>query len=151
VNGNGTYDTTLGFVADVPGTWQWIVTYSGDSNNFLVGPLDERVNVAEVGVPSLITTPGPGTTVPLNGSNGVTLTDTALLAGGINPGGDIIFTLFYIVNGVSTQVDSETVPVNGNGEYTTPTGFPLATDGTTVTGTYQWNVSYTGDGINLPI
>src|SRR5262249_25985407 len=37
--------------------------------------------------------------------------------------------------------------VNGNGTYTTPTGFTLPA-GATVTGTYQWNASYSGDANN---
>ena len=38
--------------------------------------------------------------------------------------------------------------VAGDGTYTTPTGYMLPTTGT-VTGTYQWNASYTsGDGNN---
>jgi uncharacterized repeat protein (TIGR01451 family) len=147
VSGNGTYGTTVGFVANAPGTWQWIATYSGDPNNFLVGPVDEPFAVAEPGVPTLTTTPGPGTTVPLNGSNPVTLTDTALLEGGIAPTGMIIFDLLR--GGI--LVHSEQVTVNGDGTYTTPTGFTLPADGSTVTGTYQWNVSYTGDASNLSI
>src|SRR4029077_21138535 len=30
VNGNGTYHTTVGFVANTTGTWHWVATYSGD-------------------------------------------------------------------------------------------------------------------------
>ena len=41
-------------------------------------------------------------------------------------------------------------PVNGNGTYTTPTGYTLPTTGT-VTGTYQWDASYSGDGNNKPV
>ncbi len=71
-----------------------------------------------------------------------TLTDTAILAGGYHPTGTITFTLFY--NGGTTPVDTETVTVSGNGTYTTPTGYTLPTTGT-VTGTYQWNATYSGD------
>ena len=41
------------------------------------------------------------------------------------------------------------MPVNGNGTYTTPTGYTLPTTGT-VTGTYQWDATYTGDTNNNP-
>ncbi len=37
--------------------------------------------------------------------------------------------------------------VSGNGTYTTPTGYTLPTTGT-VTGTYQWNATYSGDTNN---
>ena len=47
-------------------------------------------------------------------------------------------------------MDTESVAVHGNGTYTTPTGFTLPTTGT-VTGTYQWDASYSGDGSNNPV
>lgn len=33
VNGNGTYNTSSGFVSNATGTWCWTATYSGDANN----------------------------------------------------------------------------------------------------------------------
>jgi hypothetical protein len=92
--------------------------------------------------PTLNAAPTPAT-VPL-GTNSVTLTDTASLAGGVSPTGTITFTL--IAPGGAT-VDTETVAVNGDGTYTTPTGFTLPSSGT-VTGTYQWNATYSGDSNN---
>ena len=47
-------------------------------------------------------------------------------------------------------MDTETVTVNGNGTYTTPTGFTLPATGS-VAGTYQWNASYNGDANNSPV
>jgi hypothetical protein len=44
-------------------------------------------------------------------------------------------------------VDTETVTVNGDGTYTTPTGFTLPSSGA-VSGTYQWNATYSGDSNN---
>ena len=67
------------------------------------------------------------------------LKDSAVLSGGYFPTGTITFTL--VAPGGAT-VDTETVTVNGNGTYTTPTGYTLPTTGT-VTGTYQWNATYT--------
>ena len=43
-------------------------------------------------------------------------------------------------------MDTETVSVSGNGTYTTPVG-TLPTRGT-VTGTYKWDSSYSGDTNN---
>ena len=40
--------------------------------------------------------------------------------------------------------------VSGNGTYTTPTGFTLPTT-STATGTYQWDVAYSGDANNTAI
>jgi hypothetical protein len=49
-------------------------------------------------------------------------------------------------------VDTETVTVNGNGTYTTPTGFTLPSS--SMAGTYQWVDTYSGDtnnnGITAP-
>jgi hypothetical protein len=93
--------------------------------------------------------------IGLNGSDGTlssngapTLTDTASLAGGSGPTGTITFTLYY--DGGTTPVDTETVSVNGNGTYSTPTGYTLPTTGT-VTGTYQWDAAYSGDPNNNPV
>ncbi len=146
VNGNGVYHTSVGFASNATGVWHWVATYEGDSNNGSEssGPLDEPVAVPAAGT-TLTTAPTP-TRVTL-GVNAVTLTDTATLAGGFNPTGTITFTLFH--NGGTTPVDTETVTVNGNGTYTTPSGFPLPATGT-VTGSYQWDASYSGDANNTP-
>src|SRR5262249_33754891 len=119
-------------------------TYSGDGNN---DPANDQGGVAEQTVvspasPTLTTTPSPST-VTL-GTSPVTLTDSATLADGYNPTRVITFTL--VAPGGAT-VDTETVAVNGDGTYTTPTGFTLPSTGT-ATGTYQWDVNYSGDTNN---
>ncbi len=148
-SGNGTYTTPTGFTlpptGTVTGTYQWDTTYSGDTNNNTAsdtGSVAEQVTV-NIASPTLGTIPNPKR-VTL-GANAVTLTDTAVLAGGFNPTGTITFTLFH--NGGTTPVDTEMVTVSGNGIYTTPSGFPLPTTGT-ATGTYQWDATYNGDTNN---
>ena len=148
VSGNGTYTTPSGFTlpttGTVTGTYQWAATYSGDANNNAAndqGGAAEQVTVSPAS-PTLTTTPNP-TTVTLGATAPPILTDTADLAGGYFPTGDITFTLFQ----GSTLVHTETVAVSGNGTYTTPTGFTLPTTGT-VAGTYQWVAVYSGDGNN---
>ncbi len=152
VTGNGTYITPTGFTlptsGTVTGTYQWNATYNGDPNNSTTsdtGSVAEQVTV-NIASPTLSTTPNP-TTVTLGATASPILSDTATLEGGFNPTGTITFTLFY--NGGTTPVDTETVTVTGNGTYTTPTGFMLPTSGT-VTGTYQWDASYSGDANNNP-
>ena len=51
VNGDGTYDTTVGFASNATGVWHWVATYGGDSNNGTVssGPRDEQVAVPAAG------------------------------------------------------------------------------------------------------
>src|SRR5206468_2613228 len=60
-----------------------------------------------------------------------------------HPTGTITFTLYL----GSTLVDTETVPVSGNGQYTTPTGYTLPITATVI-GTYQWDAVYSGDTNN---
>jgi hypothetical protein len=149
VSGNGTYTTPTGYTlpttGTVTGTYQWDASYSGDTNNLPasdVGATDEQVPVSPV-TPAIATTPSP--TSATLGTTTVTLLDSAVLSGGYFPTGTITFSL--VAPGGGT-VDTETVTVDGNGTYTTPTGYTLPTTGT-VTGTYQWNASYTsGNGNN---
>src|SRR5262249_30311585 len=145
VNGNGIYTTPTGFTLPTTGTvvgiYQWNATYSGDANNNTASDFNsthEQVTISAAN-PTLTTIPNP-TTVVLD-PNAVILPDTATLESGFNPTGTTPFTLIPAGGGT---MDTETVPVNGNGAYTTPTGFILPTTGT-VTGTYQWNASCSGD------
>ena len=73
------------------------------------------------------------------------MTDSATLSGGFEETGTITFDL-YAPGGV-VPIHTEIVTVSGNGTYTTPTGYTLPTTGT-VTGTYQWVATYSGDGNN---
>ncbi len=121
------------------GTYQWDASFSGDTNNT---PASENNAAAEQVVvspasPTITTTPSV-TSLTL-GVSSVTLKDTAVLSRGYYETGTITFTLYL----GSTKVDTETVPVSGNGNYTTPAGYTLPATGT-VTGTYQWDASYSG-------
>ncbi len=152
VSSNGSYTTPIGYTlptaGTVTGTYQWDASYSGDSNNNAVSDNnadDEQVDVSPAS-PGITTT--PSTTSVTLGSSSVTLKDTADLTVGYYPTGTITFTLYY--NGGGSPVDIETVSVSGNGNYTTPTGYTLPITGT-VTGTYQWAASYSGDTNNIAI
>ena len=149
VSGNGTYTTPTGYTLPttgaVTGTYQWDASFSGDTNNVSASESNATAEqtIANPAVPAITTTSSVaaltlGITPP-------TLKDTATLSGGYYPTGTITFTL-YLGN---SPVDTETVPVIGNGTYTTPTGYTLPTTGT-VTGTYQWDASYSGDANNDP-
>ena len=139
VSGNGTYTTSSGYVPHL-GTYRWVASYSGDSNN---NPVSEGKGGVTVTTATISTLPQ---TVTLGTGPGI-LTDSASLTGGASPTGSITFTLFY--NGGTAPIDTETVSVSGNGTYVTPNGFRIPTSGT-VTGTYQWDASYSGDSNNNP-
>ncbi|MGH9125423.1 MAG: hypothetical protein ACRDZ8_11965 [Acidimicrobiales bacterium] len=90
----------------------------------------------------LTSTPSPTTVTLADGTE--VLDDSAMLANlGADPAGHITFTLDH----GTTQVDSETVSANGDGTYSTATGYTLPTDAT-VTGSYQWDASYAGNSNN---
>jgi hypothetical protein len=79
--------------------------------------------------------------------NGGTITDVATIAGGASPTGTITFTLFGPDNGncSGAPIFTSTVPVNGNGNYTSG-GFT-----TTESGRYRWIATYSGDSSNNPV
>src|SRR5262249_15307358 len=83
-------------------------------------------------------TKAPGGTVGVGSAD---LTGPVTLNHGSNPPGSITFTLSG--PGSATVLDTETVAVNGNGAYRTPVGYLP-----TVTGSYQWSASYSGDASN---
>jgi hypothetical protein len=95
-------------------------------------------------LPTLTTAPSNAVTL---GTTSPKLTDSAMLSQGNSPTGTITFTLYSPGNNV---VDTETVTVNGNGTYSTPTGYTLPTTGG-VTGTYQWDATYSGDANNFNV
>ncbi len=104
--------------------------YGGDQTN------TSCANSVLNGINSSGENPGNCTVV----CSGTKLVDSATLAGGYHETGTLTFTLESPSNSV---VDTETVTVNGNGTYSTPNGYlPSAT------GTYHWQVVYSGDGNN---
>jgi probable HAF family extracellular repeat protein len=111
--------------------------YQGKQQAYLL-----TLNAAKAS-PTLVTTASPAT-VTLDGSGSSALTDSAVLSGGSGPTGTITFTL----TGPSGHtVDTESVTVDGDGTYTSPTGYKLPTSGT-VAGTYVWSAVYSGDSNN---
>ena len=147
VNGNGTYTTAAGnnpggYLPTVTGTYLWTATYSGDANN--QGASDNGQNENELVSPAspAISTVAGGTIVIGSGSK---LTDSALLSGAFNPTGTVTFTLF---NPSNVAVYTDVVTVNGNGTYTTAAGNNPGGYLPTVTGTYLWTATYSGDANN---
>ncbi len=134
---------------NTPGTYCWRAEFTPDSNDhhYLAGSHTNSTTECFTIVknsPAIMTTPSPKS-VTL-GTSSVTLNDSAVLSGGHSPTGTITFTLVYN----NATVDTETVSVSGNDTYTTPTGYTLPTSGA-VTGTYQWNATYSGDSNNFSV
>jgi hypothetical protein len=151
VHGNKTYystdagtttgSATLPTTGTVAGTYTWSVSYNGDSNNKAAvdqGGTAEQTVVSPAS-PTISTVPNV-TNVPLG--TVVTLQDTATLTGGYHEQGSITFTLYR----GATQVYTENVGVNGDGTYSTVTGYTLPVNGSEG-GLYHWTAVY-GDANN---
>jgi len=136
---SGDYATTAAV------SYYWIASFSGDSNN---DPIENACgNAGETSVvnkasPNIITTPNP--TI---GVIGVTLNDSADLSGGFNPTGDITFNLYAPSDPTCSGAPAFTnvVTVNGNGVYTTSSGF--ASNAIDI---WHWAAAYSGDSNNNP-
>jgi PKD domain len=148
VNGNGMYraSTTLPTMGTVAGNYTWSASYNGDDNN--LPATDDGANestVVKKAQPRLTTTASPSSDITLGGSGAPPLNDSATLSGGYYETDMITFTL----SGPAGVVDTETVQVNGDNTYTTPTGYTLPTSGS-VAGIYTWTAHYSGDDNNKP-
>ena len=143
VTGNGTYPSGP-FTAAGAGTYNFVASYSGDSNNAAMtsacGAPGEAVTVTKA-PPTITTTASPS--VPAGG----TISDSAVLGGGFNPTGTITFTVFGPNNATctGTPLGTSTVTVTGNGTY--PSG-PFTAAGA---GTYNFVAVYSGDANNASV
>ena len=157
VTGNGTYSTATGtnpsgYVPAATGTYQWVAVYSGDAkNNGVVSPFGSEPWTVGAASPTINTIDGGAVVL----GSGAKLTDSAMLAAGVNPTGTVTFYLF--APGVtpnatdSNSVYTDTVTVTGNGTYSTGTGTNPGGYLPTATGTYQWVAVYSGDAKNSAV
>ena len=133
------------------GTYQWVVTYSGDANNIGVASVngDEPVVVAPANL-LLSTTINPSDVTLSDQPLPPVVTDTATLTGSYHATGTITFDL-YGPDGV-TIIYTDTTPVTGDGTYIA-TFAPQAPPppGLPITGTYNWVVTYSGDANNIGV
>jgi len=143
VTGNGQY-TSDAFPPSAAGTYRWQASYTGDvaHNGVATACNDANESVVVTGggpvTPTLSTTASPSVAV------GGQVTDTATLAGGLNPTGSMTFTLFGPDDATcaSTAVFTNTKTVTGNGGYISDPFVPNAP------GTYRWIAAYSGDAGN---
>jgi len=141
VAGNGSYGSG-NFTTAAAGTYRWTSTYTGDANNAastsVCNAANESVVVTQA-ITSLTTT--ASATVGVGGS----VSDSAVLAGGLSPTGSIAFSLFGPNDATCASAaifTSAPVTVAGNGSY----GSGNFT--TAAAGTYRWTSTYTGDTNN---
>jgi hypothetical protein len=139
VAGNGAYEST-NFVPSLVGTYRWTAEYAGDANNNSVtsacNAVNESSTVTQV-TPTLSST-------ATNAVVGAAISDSATLAGGASPTGNLVFKAFgpndATCSGAAAY--SNTVVVAGAGSY----GSGNFT--TSAAGSYRWTVAYSGDANN---
>ena len=139
VNGNtGAVPASRLVLFNSTGTFAWNATYSGDSNNNKAQSLCEFLTVQPVS-PTVTTNLSPN-----NIGVGGSASDTATLAGGYNPTGTVTYYLFVDgtggCTGTSHVVSVVTVSTNG-----VQTSSRAVTFNNTLTQTFGWNATYSGD------
>ncbi|MDQ6615519.1 MAG: hypothetical protein M3083_12440 [Actinomycetota bacterium] len=148
VNGNATYNSGPFGPTTKPGTYNFVVSYSGDASNApftsTCGASGESTTVNKLS-PTIVTTASGPVMV------GSTISDSAVLAGGgtggLAPTGTITFNVFGPQvpgppNCAGAPAFTSTATVAGNGTYSS------AMFTATLAGTYQFVASYSGDANN---
>src|SRR2546427_442368 len=140
------YALTPRFTPSAAGTYHWIASYTGVSNNSTFptacGAGGETLTVSAAS-PTMTTSASPPT-VSLPSPPPVF--DDATLSGATSSaGGSITFTLYSGACPGSLVFTSSQVSVSGNGMYASTPGFTPS-----AAGTYHWIASYTGDSNNSP-
>ncbi len=142
VNGNtGSVPASRSVLFNSTSTWSWNATYTGDSNNNKALSACEPLTVQPAS--PIITTTLSATNIGVGGS----ASDTAALTGGYNPTGTIIYYLFVGGTGSCTGTSHivTTVTVSNNGLQTSSRS---VTFNNTITETFGWNATYSGDSNN---
>jgi hypothetical protein len=151
------------YAVTAPGTYAWVVAYSGDNDNNAAGPTkcgnDAEAVAISKATPKLVTKPsgplrsrrvvfGPRrhrrhrTVRVRTGRAGGAIYDTATLSGSLAATGSITFDLYTGGDCSGPVIFTDTVPVNGDGTY------PSASHIVTSAGTYRWVATYSGDALN---
>lgn len=132
------------YTPQVPGTYRWIATYSGDVNN--EGAVGDCADAAERTVVTQAT-PAIVTDASDQIAIGGELTDTATVTGRVNPGTSAIdFTLYGPNDDDCSDAPAFT---DFNVEYLAgDTSVTSAAFTPTAPGTYRWIASYRGDDNN---
>jgi len=157
ITGSGAISTTGGvssasfsksWTAPAAGTFYWIASYAGDSNNngFTTGCGDANEQLVVGMVSPTITTSASPSAITVGTTS--TVGDSATFHGttSVAPTGSVTFTLY------SNNTCTAATGVTGSGTISTTGGVSTATFSTSwtapATGTYYWTASYAGDGNN---
>jgi hypothetical protein len=131
--------TSAGYGTTATGTYYWVATYNGDTNNNTASSstAGEPVVVA-LAVPSVATTQQPASAVV-----GSSIADQATVSGGLSPTGTVTFRLYNNPTATGSPVFTDTKPLSSG----SATSGPYAT---TLAGTFYWVATYNGDASNGP-
>ncbi|HJV08471.1 MAG TPA: hypothetical protein VJ653_02290, partial [Acidimicrobiales bacterium] len=133
----GASATSGSFAPAAPGTYFWTAVYNGDANN---NTATSPCNAPNESATIVKASPTITTQASAGGPVGTALTDTATVAGGASPTGDVTFRL-YTSNACTTEVFTSTNGLVG-GSATSGSFAPA------VPGTYYWTAVYNGDANN---
>jgi hypothetical protein len=132
---NGSVPGSNGVQFNQAGTFYWRAAYCGDGNNDPAKSVctDETL---------VISKNKPGATT----AESLIPDDSATITGGFNPTGSITLSLFARgdTSCSGTVAFSQTLTVNWNATYTTTNHQQANPFVATITGTWRWQVSYTG-------
>ncbi|TMF84983.1 MAG: hypothetical protein E6I08_14600 [Chloroflexi bacterium] len=162
---NGIAPVSPGFDGTAAGSYQFIVTYSGDNDNaastsacgsetFVVNPATAQLTTLTQAVSA-----GPTYTPIANGASvaiGTVIRDTAALANNsVNAGGTVTYSLYTgagCTDGSPLGSLLAQFGTNGSAAVAVANGVVLASPSVTLTtaGTYQFIAQYSGDANNQP-
>ncbi len=125
------------YTTTAAGTFYWVETYNGDSNNNAVtsDPAAELVEVDKY-TPLVFSTTEPGTSSPIGSS-----TSAGVGVTGYFPTGTVTFNLYNNSGGTGTPLFTDTETLD-NGTIGSKNFTP------STVGTYYWYVTYNGDSNN---
>jgi hypothetical protein len=131
--------TSKSFTPANTGSYYWIASYGGDSNNAPVSG-----HCGDNGETSVVNPVTPTIqTSATSGAVGQSIQDTATVSGGDNPTGSVTFTL-YSDSGCTKSVFTDTETLS-SGQATSKSYTPSNA------GNYYWIASYGGDSNNNPV
>ena len=141
--------TSPTYMTESVGTYLWFVSYSGDaSNNPVINgcdveePVSDDESEAEPAEPTLEVIADETDEII-----GAPISASGILDEGFEPGGSIDFVLYTTATcdaGSEVAGVASTVPVDGNGTYSTP-NFDSSSVGV---GSFFWGATYSGDDNN---